>query len=244
MIDKAIILSEIKRTAAANGGKPLGMDRFFAETGIRRSDWLGRYWATWSDALQEAKLEPNQFGSEAIAAAELLGKLAELASRLGHLPTKAEMMLERRQNRSFPNQSIYQRRLGDKATQVERLRKFCVEKGRYEDVVLMCDGYSERPSTELPSSTDVADVEKLHFVYLLKVGRHYKVGKTNSVGRRQRELAIQLPERGQLVHQISTDDPSGIERYWHERFRDRRANGEWFALKAPDIAAFKRRKFM
>lgn len=82
------------------------------------------------------------------------------------------------------------------------------------------------------------------FVYLLKSGRFYKIGKTNAVGRRERELAIQLPEKATVIHSIKTDDPTGIEEYWHKRFRDRRRNGEWFELEPSDIAAFRRRKFM
>jgi hypothetical protein len=50
------------------------------------------------------------------------------------------------------------------------------------------------------------------YVYLAKSGRHYKIGQTNDLVRRTNELRIQLPERISLVHQISTDDPVGIER--------------------------------
>lgn len=37
----------------------MGRERFLAETGIRESDWLGRYWVRWSEAVLEAGYEPN-----------------------------------------------------------------------------------------------------------------------------------------------------------------------------------------
>ena len=82
------------------------------------------------------------------------------------------------------------------------------------------------------------------YVYLAKSGRRYKIGQTNDLVRRTNELRIQLPERVSLVHQSSTDDPLGIERYWHQRLAHLRANGEWFSLGAAEVAIFKRRKFM
>lgn len=82
------------------------------------------------------------------------------------------------------------------------------------------------------------------FVYLIKSGRHFKIGKANSVETRHRQLKIQLPQAAEVVHKIKTDDPFGIESYWHRRFAEKRMNGEWFALSADDVKAFRRRKFM
>ena len=51
---KLYILQEIKRTTRANGGTPLRKLQFETETGIKRYDWFGVYWARWSDAVREA----------------------------------------------------------------------------------------------------------------------------------------------------------------------------------------------
>jgi hypothetical protein len=57
------ILDEIRRTAAANNGAPLGVARFLQETGIKAKGWEGKFWVRWGDALREAGFEPNQFNA-------------------------------------------------------------------------------------------------------------------------------------------------------------------------------------
>lgn len=34
-----------------------------------------------------------------------------------------------------------------------------------------------------------------------------------------------MPEQAQTIHEIETDDPEGIEHYWHRRFDAKRARG-------------------
>jgi hypothetical protein len=154
------------------------------------------------------------------------------------------MKIKSRNSDEFPTEKSF-RHFGGKQKLATRLLRHSVERG-YEDVARLCtpfaatDGQPEE--AEVPRGPSVA--EDLGFVYMMKSGKFYKIGRTNALGRRHRELAIQLPEQARVVHSIKTDDPAGIEEYWHKRFQERRKNGEWFELSATDVAVFRRRKFM
>jgi hypothetical protein len=110
-------------------------------------------------------------------------------------------------------------------------------------VLSLCPEISTAQSVDQQKNS-ISDGEVFGFVYLMKSGRYYKIGPSNSVGRRDYELAIQLPERLKTVHRIQTEDPVGIEEYWHKRFALKQKNGEWFDLDFADIKAFTRQKFM
>lgn len=244
MITKTHIISEIKRTSRENGGAPLGIARFETETGINRSDWLGKFWARWGDALVEAGFQPNALQG-ARDDEELLESLAMFAREIGHFPVTNEIRLKARAEPGFPWHNTFSR-FGGQLKLAMCLREFATTHG-YEDVAGLCDMAIARLERRVPEAAEGLVVEadsELGYVYLMKSGRFYKIGRSNAVGRRERELAIQLPEKATLVHSIKTDDPVGIENYWHSRFSVRRKNGEWFDLTAKDVAAFKRRKFM
>jgi hypothetical protein len=234
------VIAEIRRTAEENGGKPLGRYRFADDTGIRPGDWL-RYWPRWSEAVREAGFEPNQLQGR-YDDTTVIGQLVAEIRRLGRMPTRAEMRLRRRQDPSFPSHGVFEK-WGSKRSLIGKVADYCRENGDCTDVLAILEPLLEQEQSTDEPRDDGAAVT-FGFVYLLKAGRHYKVGRTNSVGRREYELAIQLPERATLIHQIRTDDPGGIEAYWHRRFAERRTNGEWFELTPEDVRAFRRRKFM
>jgi len=76
------------------------------------------------------------------------------------------------------------------------------------------------------------------YVYLLRSGRRYKLGKSTDPSRRYCEVLLELPDETHQVHTIPTDDPTGIERYWQERFAPKRIrNTEFFTLDASDVQA-------
>jgi Meiotically Up-regulated Gene 113 (MUG113) protein len=238
---KAHILREIKRTAADNNGVPLGRARFQTETGIGEREWLGVHWARWGDALREAGFSPNQL-NQGYTTEYLLDKLAVLTKELGRLPASGDLMFRDARDPKFPNPKTFGR-LGSKLELVTKLAGYCRTRAEYQEVLTLCEEYLSRK--DIGESHRVRDIAAvMGFVYLVKSGRFYKIGRTNAAGRREYELGIQLPERTRTVHITRTDDPVGIEAYWHKRFEAKRGNGEWFALDADDIAAFKRRKVM
>lgn len=124
---------------------------------------------------------------------------------------------------------------------ISKIAEFCRSREGFQDVLAMC---GVEAHTDNKSQDEPEDGGEIGFVYLFKCGRFYKIGRSNAAGRREYELAIQMPEKATMVHQIRTDDPAGIEDYWHRRFAASRKNGEWFDLSASDVKKFKRRKFM
>lgn len=238
-LTRDFVIAEIKRTAEANGGRALGRKRFFTETGIRESDWSGKYWARWSDALAEAGVVGASM-NPALSDDVVLRKLADFVVEAGHFPVNTELRLRARTDPEFPSHNTFATKYGSKSSLAARLLEFCRDRTGYETVVRICQPLAEARAAGQPASAPVVN----GVVYLFKSGRFYKIGRTNSLGRREYELGIQLPEKLTLVHSIVTDDPVGIEAYWHRRFELLRKNGEWFQLSPADVSAFKRRKFM
>lgn len=236
-MNKSYIIEEIKRTAVANEGAALGQARFLQETGIKTTDWYGKYWTKWSDAIVEAGLVPNSF-NQAMPEEILLHKFVELMQELSRFPTAGDLLMKARNDKAFPSRNTFER-FGKKADLVETVRNFCL-KNDFEHLVVLC------PTNKANESLENGSPDELEFgtVYLYKSKSYYKIGRTNNVKRRDREIKLQLPFEAEIIHTIKTDDPVGIERYWHQRFADKRLNGEWFQLTKADVTAFKRRKFM
>ena len=199
----------------------LGKERFDVVSGIKESQWLGRYWARWSDAVREAGLEPGGWQGKQHSDETLVRILADLTREFGHFPTAAEITLRRRTQTGLPNEKVFGNRLGDKAEQHARVLAFARSHAEYADVATICEAAKPRQPRPKPAQ-DESVVTGV--VYLIRMGEFHKIGKSNDPGRRVYEL--------------------GLEAYWHRRFAAQRANGEWFRLSPSDVTAFRRRSYM
>ncbi|HLS56404.1 MAG TPA: GIY-YIG nuclease family protein [Zeimonas sp.] len=242
MLTKDDVLREIRRIAAENGGVAPGRIAFFDATGIRESDWSGRWWTTWGAAVREAGLEPQRLNPR-LDDELVLAAAAGIVRKFGRFPTSAEIRFECNADPALPSHNTFHR-FGGLGGLRTRLREFAAEHGLSDVAAAIADQPGEPVAAAAVLDGEGAQVLADGFVYLIKSGRHFKIGKANSVEARHRQLKIQLPQAAEVVHRIKTDDPYGIESYWHRRFAGKRLNGEWFALSAEDVKAFRRRKFM
>jgi hypothetical protein len=232
------ILTDIKRIATDNGGQPPGRQSFARTTGVKMSEWYPHIWLRWGDALAEAGYPPNLLQTKA-SDAVLIEKYIGLTRELGRFPVEGEIRRKAREDPSFPSHSVFNR-FGGKDKLLQAVAAHCRKTSGFEDVLLLC---AKRETNSAHAEGAKQKPEKrivTEFVYLMKSGPHYKIGHTNSVGRRGSELAIKIPVPPTTIHSIETDDPIGVESYWHKRFADKRGEGEWFLLTQEDVTAFKR----
>ena len=232
------IISEIQRLARENGGKPLGGRLFLANVGLSRSALWSAGFASYSDALIAAGFVKNRMKSASDPKA-VLASLVELIRCIGRFPTKGHIKAARAKDGSFPSYEAFLTVAGGTFSNLPSVAlAFCQANG-ISDVSHLIPK-SKTPATPGKKSATRAVTG---YVYLLKHGQHYKIGRSNDTARRRREISLLLPEELEHVHIIETDDPEGIEAYWHRRLASKRVRGEWFALANDDIAAFKRRRY-
>lgn len=237
MYTKEEILNEIKRTAKGNGGRPLGEKRFLDETEIRSWDW-GRYWPKYGDAVIEAGFTPNLPWTK-YPEGVLEEKIVFLIRKLRKYPTVNEMRIEQIGNPDFPYTAVKKRGRDF----IRNLVRYCERKQDHGDILEYCqpilDKLDEKENDGLTSNSSLSVGQ----VYLYKRGKYYKLGRSNDPVRRGKEIRIESPEPLRLIHSFKTDDPNGVEAYWHKRFENKRLkNTEFFSLSSQDIKAFKRWK--
>ena len=238
IMTKQQILDAIRQLAHANGEKPPGERLFATQTGTAKYEWYPNFWLRWSDALVEAGYTANQF-TKAIDNDLVIQRYVGLMRELNHVPIEAEMIRKHNIDKSFPTVKVF-RRFGGKQELLEKVLRYCRDHDGHQDVVELCTKQNAISIQGLDTREERTPKIVTGFVYLMRSGRHHKIGRSTSVDGRARQLAIIIPVPPTTIHSIETDDPTGVEAYWHRRFADKRGEGEWFDLSPDDIKAFKR----
>src|SRR5690606_7196233 len=99
-------------------------------------------------------------------------KLAQAFRHFGKVPTTIELRMYRQVDPTFPAHSTVDNHFRTKATMLARLREWTADKPEYSDVAAML------PADEGPeASPRRAAVVVEGFVYLIRSGAHYKIGR-------------------------------------------------------------------
>lgn len=227
------IVARIHEITAENDGTPPGLEQFAKKSGIKRSLYIGRIWARWGEALREAGFAPNE-PNRRLDDDEMLAAVAGVARLLGRVPSVSDLKVYRAAGHDLPCPSAYTSHFGNKQGMLRCLKRWSAASAERADIAAMLP--------DIPYLPD-AKAQIRGGVYLLRCGRAFKIGCSRTPDQRTGNLQRGLPLSAKLVHVIDTDDPYGVESYWHRRFAAKRVRGEWFRLASEDVAAFRAMRF-
>jgi Meiotically Up-regulated Gene 113 (MUG113) protein len=245
-ISREEILAEIRKLVTTGNGIVPGERTFRLQTSIKESAWKGRYWARWTDAVREAGYDPNEMNQK-IPDDEMLGKLGSFITNLGRFPIRDEINLQARNTPNFPVWQTVKKRYGGMPQTAAALLEYSNKTGN-SALAEIChrriqQENSKTPVKRIPSGRPTS----VGYVYLKYSPslRLYKIGKADHPDKRGAGISLLLPEDLLPKHQIKTDHPYLLEKYWHHRFKAKKQQGEWFDLNSQDVELFKkRREFM
>ena len=229
MYSKQDILSAIKQFYKDSGNKAIGQKSFSQATGISLY-YVGKYWARWSDATKEAGVKHGAKWTrekDEVLVKDMIG----LIRKYKKYPSLGEIRV------SGSNYYTIIKKRG-KPYMINAIVNYCNGKPKYKDILTICKNLQEDEIVQKYEHIQQGTV------YLLKERQNvYKIGRTSSTEKRIPELNVASSEKLELVSEIKTDDPVGVEAYWHNRFKEKAMKrNEWFRLKQADVSAFKRWK--
>jgi hypothetical protein len=76
------------------------------------------------------------------------------------------------------------------------------------------------------------------YVYFLKCGQFYKIGRSKSL--KQRFMGFPFPEKPRLIKVVRCLDYGILEKALHALFAHKRTHGEWFDLSEDEVLQAKR----
>ena len=212
-------------------------------TRIQASAWKGKYWARWTDAVREAGYDPNTI-THKIPEEQILERLAAFIVRLGRFPVRNEINMEARSVPGFPVWQTIKKRYGGMPQTATKLLMFSRETGNTA-LRKLCEARLEREASRPVSASSDRPGAALQvgFVYLKYSPslRLYKIGKANNPKKRGAGISLLLPEDLVPKHEIRTDCPYILEKYWQNRFRAKKKQGEWFDLTPAEVDSFSSR---
>lgn len=105
---------------------------------------------------------------------------------------------------------------------------------------VMGSKYASNVTRGMAMRTLIRFGRKPGFVYFLDSREgFFKIGRTVDPDGRFRQFVPLLPFKTELTHLISCDDYCDAESKLHDRFAEKRSNGEWFRLDESDVESVK-----
>lgn len=247
MRSKEEILKEVQKWSEENRGHTPSEKVLREELGIPKWDWIN-YWTKMTDLQNEAGLTPHVFDKTKYTKPDLCRLFVKVIGEYGKWPSRDVLDFKRKKDPNFPASATFYKQLGsaNNGDLARTILEYVKDKRGSREIIKICNVYLEnniKPIEDLGTGV-------VGYVYLLKSvlmnATAYKIGKTKDVENRVRQLH-QPSNQQELVYYIKTDDPDGVERYWHLRFEPKRIyphkiKDEWFKLNSSDVKAFKRWK--
>jgi hypothetical protein len=186
------ILSEVRRIAIETGNVP-GWTAFSRATGISENQWRGKFWARWGDVLKDAGYGPNEW-TQKLETSQILLIIIDACRHYRKFPTNSELDLYRQINTTLPGLNTIRRHFGSQSGMIIALTKLVMEDEIFADIIPMLPNIPEVIAEKSSNPYKASE----GFVYLIKSGDFYKIGRSDDIERRIKEIRTALPDKASL----------------------------------------------